>query len=303
MKKKKRWYFWVIISVVLVAFLCTTLVVFDAAEGNRCDSLIETIYEKFESEAFSNDFYCCAQYNYVSYNRCRVRFDSYSLKNESDIIPSDYTTYRQIVFGDFVYSTDDFLFFSYLLFRNETISYLVFKLNWTNFDDISFVASLNDLPPHSSPFVYDDNENGFFFSVDFNNIYSLYFFDINHSTFNYLKAVEKCPSFSDYHSVSIEKKQGVPNELVLHYQGKTHKTTFKQTCSTAFNLVSSNNFQRSALYQFDNYSLCLYRYNTGFFLRGSVFAVFSYNWETDFETFQGLFTTINNGHYWFGRVY
>ena len=166
---KKPWYFYVIIAIIVflgtISALVVPIFVFYHENEQKNESKINEIFNSFSSTDTACDVYCSSQRNHISYNQKEIQFDYYSISQKDDIIPPIYRSCDDVVFCDYVYSTNEFVYFTYSFLYNKSISYLLFKTKWENPNDITFVTSLDDIPRSigSIPNLYDYDKNGFSF--------------------------------------------------------------------------------------------------------------------------------------------
>ena len=306
---KKPWYFYVIVAFLIYVCAIASIVVpifilTDKAEKNNGQKINE-IYEKFSGIESSGDICCVTQQNYISCSMKEIHFDYYSINGRTDVIPNAYQSCDNISFCDYVYFTKNYLFFSYEFVYKKTISYLVFKTEWEASNHITFVASFDNIPRStgSSPNMYDYDKDGFSFYYYYNTQRTdLYRYSVSESTFSFIGSVQDPPDLGK--NFFIETSKMKKNDGVeLQHNNQYHTTSFSSSCKDAYDTVVSNGFKRGSIYQSNNYSLCFFKYGTDIWKTATILAVFSYDWDLDNETFQGLYVVRNDWAFNFRVVF
>ena len=306
---KKPWYFYVIIAILVflgtISALAVPIFVFYHKAEQKNESKINEIFNSFSSIDTACGVYCSSQRNHISYNQKEIQFDYYSISQKDDIIPPIYRSCDDVIFCDYVYSTNEFVYFTYSFLYNKSISYLLFKTKWEKSNDITFVASLDDIPRSigSIPNLYDYDKNGFSFYYYYNTKKTvLYHYSIAESVFDLIGEVEDPPYNKNRFSFKTGNVNNYDN-IEMIYNGLHHKTTFSSSCADAYDAIVSNGFKCEGIHQLNNYSLCIFSYDTDFWKTATILAVFSYDWDTYIEQFQGLYVVRNNSAYSFRFVY
>lgn len=277
--------------------------VIERKETEQCDKKISETFNLFSDIGFSNKVFCSSQYRFASYDSHVVSLYNFSSSiNEKDVaLMPDYLQKCRINnFGDFVFGTKEHCYFTYIFSFVDTLSYVLFRTSWEENDVIEFVSSLDELPyTSSSPSFFSSDDISFSFYVrQKNNKYFLYRYSFLDNAFHCLSTCEQFVSYDDFNHVKKEnlKKR---DSIVLSFLSKEHITSFSSSCSDAYCLTSSAGFKPHSLYHFSHYSLCLYRLPFGTFGQAAVFSVFSYDWDTEKECFQGLYVHMYDGRFRF----
>ena len=304
---KKRWFIYPIIGISIFATLMAALFGLWTIDDIQGQPRIDNIYSKFENIEFANEIYCSAKDNYGSFNHQIINISNihdniYGQKDDDSFIPAMYRPCDSGYFHDYIYSTKEFVYFTYSVYPKGEKKYLVFKTKWEKNSQIEYVTTLNAFSgkAHEYPTLYNYDNKGSYFYISNNQNYDLYYFNVEQTSLIYLETVDNKPGFvSDKcQKVGTTKKE----EFDLSFDNRKHRTSFTTTCRDAYEIVLSNGFKNYDIYQMNNYSLCVYRYNTNFAGRYSVLAVFSYNWEKDVEAFQGIYAVYYNGYYDFREI-
>ena len=304
---KKPWYFYLIIGLsvfgVISGILLTSFFILWNVDDNQGQPRIDNIYSKFENIEFANEIYCSAKDNYGSFNHQIINIQNiYDQKSDASFIPTMYRPCDYGYFDDYIYSTKDSVYFTYEISFKSEIKYLVFKTKWEKNSHIEYVSTLDAFSgkAHNHPTLYNYDNKGSYFYIRNNQNYDLYYFNVEQTSLIYLDTVDDKPGFvsNNCQKVGTTKKE----EFDLSIDNRKHRTSFAKTCHDAYEIVLSSGFKNYDIYQMNNYSLCVYRYNTSWTGSYSVLAVFSYNWEKDVEAFQGIYAVYYNGYFDFRGI-
>ena len=280
--------------------------VLEKKEEKANEETLTNIYASFKNISSEKQiFYCLDQYE----EACNG-LDTIKLSDIEDDIkraaPKNLNlNSNNMIFVDYVFSTKNDCFLLYEVNHSiKTESYLVFKKAWERDDSVSFVASLENIPRTNTFPVFSTNYiDGFSFYVYNSTDWDLYRFSINDKTFSYIETVKEAVNYNSFNNISVKSIKEDKDVIEIEYSENAHLTSFSETCQSAFNATKRNNFLPFSVYQLNSMSLCLFKKTFGALDRRDVFAVFSYDWDNDIESFQGLFVQRSECKYRFMRIF
>ena len=304
--KKKKWPYVLIAigatQIFVVVCLLITFLSFYKKDEQEQEFEIDGIYERFAAIERSNDVFCIAKYNYLSFDNQIIHRDYYAFEDDGNFISNNYPSLVSMFFGDYVFITDKSYYFTYEINLKESKSYLVFKKDWSSEEDAEYVMGVDYLPHSSVAISYAySSDDGFYFYVYDESKWNMYYCNLESSQFSFIKSLSQKKSYDERY-IKTEQISTI-DDLNFSNNGVNHVVSFKYSCQEAYEKTIGEGFKPYMLYSFNNFSLCVFEKTIGSIFQRSIFSVFSYDWNENIEKYQGLFFRNGQDEYRFGSIF
>lgn len=300
MKKKRIW--WCFFPIIIG--ISGIIALFFWAFGNQdyqsptVQKKVDNVYSMFQEIKAQNDF-CLDCPTFVSYSD-KLLTDTEMTK----FVKKTFTGFYRIRNIECVFATEDYFYCGISILHKGSNNFYVYKQDWDLKYDAEEIIKYNFPQKSCTAYFYNAKPEGFefmFLNAKTNAMDLIYCNVLAKETYYSGNITDSL--IPSYQSFIRERKIESFDEIGVSKGLDKHKTSFSSSCYKAFETMKSEGFKPHSQCEIGNYSLCLYKKSFGSLFKKTVFAIFSYNWMSEEECFQGLLTTDDNSDYHIMKIY